>query len=171
MTIKQGLKFLDMFSFGCKYTPVFSIRQTYQIRGAIVMRDTIEMMNNPTFRKLFIMEPFPNINVFIDISCLISSMVITHANSYITIFTLRPAALPIGVFFPTDHRFLFPTTFFPLNNNTATRAMRRLSSDSFTAHPTVFRRLSSLYASTVITPSSALGAWFSTIYARMCTYA
>ena len=97
MTIKQGLKFLDAFSFSLKDKVVFLIRQTEQVLGAVIILDAIKMVDNPSFRQWFPVSFFPNKNMLTNIAIPIGSWMLRFMNKDIP-RTSYPPTFPIMMF-------------------------------------------------------------------------
>ena len=60
MSIKQCFQFLDTLGFSLKHKVMFPIREANQITRAVIVFNSIEMMNNPAFRQWFAMSFFPD---------------------------------------------------------------------------------------------------------------
>ena len=59
LSIKQSFKFLNTLCLGLKDEIVFLAGQCLKIANPVVPRHTIQVMDNPTLRKLFAIVGFP----------------------------------------------------------------------------------------------------------------
>lgn len=120
---------------GCSAMPLSRDRK--QVFNAIIIFNAIQVMDNPTCRKLSPIIILPNLNVFKDTPRLICPMMPTGKNSYISslfgfstlpTWMIRPLALfystgkahfsrrPIKHWFATFRARLFPVGFCPSFN-------------------------------------------------------
>jgi len=94
LSVDQCFKFLDTFSFGSQYEKMFSTWHTCQIRGSVIIFDSVKMMDVPTFRQWLTVNRFPYKNMFFNVripsGC---SRMFWHINTYISI-VVRYSALP-----------------------------------------------------------------------------
>ena len=91
---KQGFKFLDPLCFFGKNKIMLLRRECDKIDGAIIMLNTIKMMDYPFVRKLLVVCFLPNNDVFGYILSFISSWVVRLIK--INIFSYsHPATFPV----------------------------------------------------------------------------
>jgi len=94
LIIKKSLKFLNTLCLSFKNKIMFFIRKSLQILRTIIIFNSIQMMNNPTFRQWFTISFFPNKYVFKNIT-FYSSWMIRLVNMNITtrsfVFTPFPS--------------------------------------------------------------------------------
>lgn len=75
MIIKQCFQFLNSLCLCLKKQVVFFVRQGLKINKAIIIFNSIEMMDNPAFRKWRPMCLFPDKNMFQNIAVVCTRMV------------------------------------------------------------------------------------------------
>lgn len=90
--IKQGFQFLYSFR-SCLGQEVMGLfGHTDKVSGAIVISDSVQMMNNPTFWQRFTVSFFPDKNM-------LTNVAMRCSNKNITIYILNLATLPLRMFF------------------------------------------------------------------------
>ncbi len=114
MTIKQGFKFLDAFSFSLKHKIMLLVGQTEQVLGSVIILDTIKMMDYPSLRQRFAVSFFPDKNMLTNIAISISSLMVRSMNKDISRASYLPT-FPIMMFgFPLNQMCYFairPSSF------------------------------------------------------------
>lgn len=129
LIIKKGFKFLNALSLGLKNMKVLFTRQRNQVVGAVIIPNTIKVMNNPTRRYLLLVRCFPYQDVLPSIWMVLSSLarVIYH---HITQGIPISSTLPVCAIFAKARTHLprFPQVL----PRTATASVRILGSRSAT---------------------------------------
>lgn len=100
LMIKQAFKFLDTLSLSPKDKVMLLIRETYQIIGAVVIRNTIKVMHNPAPGQWPSICLLPYKDMFKYITIFKSPRVLRLINKNITIRMNGSTALPSVRFFP-----------------------------------------------------------------------
>lgn len=114
MIIKQCLKLLNTLGFSLKNKVVFLIREGYQISRSVVILDSIQVVNEPTFRQAFVIRFFPNHNMFLNMTPFSSAWMFWHIYTYITPVTFCTTTFPKGrVFSSIFGKFLSYIWAFP----------------------------------------------------------
>lgn len=113
LPIKRSLKFLYSFSFSLENKTMFHIRQGNKITKTIIIFDTIQMMNYPTFWQQSAICFFPNQSMFQRISMPVSLWVCRQINKNITSSSSKSSAFPVGVLCrKPNNRTMQLTAFF-----------------------------------------------------------
>ncbi len=118
LAIKPSLKLLYSLGLSLKDVVVFSIRQCYQIAGAIIARHPVQMVDNPAFGQNFIVGNLPNVNMLTDISRFICPWVVWSQNHNVAIRGCSPTSNPLRMFLAL---LQFSSTFSTAFGNRATR--------------------------------------------------
>ena len=98
MTIKQSFKFLYPFCLSLKHKIMLLIRHGYQILGAIIILDAVQVVDYPAFRQWLAVSLFPNKNVFHNIAIFTCTMMLTFEYHNI-VMAFDFATFPIRVMF------------------------------------------------------------------------
>ena len=83
MTVKNSFQFLNTLCLGLKNKGMFLARQAYQIARAVVVSDTIKVMDYPALRQWFAVCLFPDKDMLKDISLFTCSWVVRSVYQYI----------------------------------------------------------------------------------------
>jgi len=97
LVIKQSLKLLDSLPHSWNKKRMSFSWHSYQVIRAVIIFNTIQMVDKPTFRKFFIMSLFPYIAMFKYISPFRSFL--TSTNQDITL-SRCPSTFPISIISP-----------------------------------------------------------------------
>lgn len=114
---QQTFKLLNASCFYPKYEVVFFVGQSLQIVGAVVILNSIKVVNNPSFGQFLAVCPLPHNNVLKDITIPICSRVLPVPYKNIAISMKRATALPpmsslhCGVGYPSKTMVLFHFAF------------------------------------------------------------
>lgn len=139
LVIKQCLKLLYSFCLSLKHGTMLSIRQCYQITRSVIVFDSIQVMNEPTFRQCSIIGSLPNHNMFLNMPSISSAWMFRHINTYIPPVTFCATTFPEGRVFSSIFGIFFSYIWaFP-----------------------------SLYCSTSPTSNSIVATWLATVNARL----
>lgn len=113
LSVKQGFQLLNTTGFGFQDKEMFSIRQALQIYRMVIILNSIEMMNNPTFRQWLTMSLFPNEDMFSHISIVHSSRVFRVVGMDIATTIFNLASFPIVMVFSLSEKSREDFTSFP----------------------------------------------------------
>lgn len=120
MVVKQSFKFLNtLLEFGY-YQSMLLFRFSKQIRRAIIILDSIIVMNFPAFRHWSAVSLFPNKDMLKDIAPLNCSWIVRFINKNITVATFNPTPSPGMRFFPFRAVPMFVTGFRPRGDKNTT---------------------------------------------------
>ena len=78
LSIEERFQLLDTFSFNLQNEIMFSIRQCYKISWAVVIFNSIQVMNYPTWWQPLSISFFPIIQMLLDITYSICSRMLRH---------------------------------------------------------------------------------------------
>lgn len=167
LIIKQCFKFLNAFSFSSKDKIVLSIRQGYEVLYSVVMFNSIEMMNYPTFRQWLTIGLFPYKQMLSDmiIKC---SWMSRGINENISCFFLKSATLPLIVLLSCT---TMPTTITSNSCQSFHVAMLTPCSSTVSRFTTIYTEVSRFSTRFTRTVDASLrlapNAGFTAIYARI----
>ena len=94
MTIKQGFKFLNTPRLSLENKVMFFVRQAFEVFRAVIILNSIQVVNYPVFRQWFAVSFFPDKNVFQYIASSTSSTVVFFQNENVAIFSLNSPTFP-----------------------------------------------------------------------------
>lgn len=96
MIIKHSFKFLNTFCFGLKDEIMFLVRQGLQINWAIIVWNTIKVMDNPTIRQRLAVSFFPYKDVLKNVTLLFySSRMVRSIYQDIAIGSYNATTFPV----------------------------------------------------------------------------
>lgn len=110
MILKQGFKLLNPFCFSLKDKVVLFIGQCFQICNSIIVRDSIQVMNNPSRGQGLPIGFFPNKNMLTDIPIPIGTGMF-RAQAHSIAIAERSATFPVMMFGSSTNElraFTFP---------------------------------------------------------------
>ena len=110
LVIKQGFQFLNSFSLSLKDKVVFPIGETNKIQRTVIIRNPIQVMNNPAFRQRFAMGLLPDKDMFCYIAITecpwVVRLVDADIASVVFIFATFPSIVVLP-FLPKSATFAF----------------------------------------------------------------
>ena len=123
LIIKQSLKLLDAFGFSLKDKIVFFVRQANKITRAIVVFNSVKVVDNPIFRELFALSFLPYQDMFKHHTPPCRSMMAWQVDVNITTSCDKPAAYSfLSFFIPILFQFLSSWACYPTVFNGARKA-------------------------------------------------
>lgn len=112
MIVEQGFQFLNTLCLSFKNKIMLPVGQGYKVSRAIIMFDSIKMMNYPSFGQWLSVGLLPNKDVFHDIASFLSMRMRWLANINISTCTESSATFPERMFFRGSIFEMFNETFF-----------------------------------------------------------
>ena len=100
LIIKQCFQFLNALGFSLKQKGMFLGGHSHKIHGAVIIPDTIKVMNYPLPWDRLTVIFFPFKNMLSNISTFVCSLVRWKVYKYITRFNSDPTAFPRWVILP-----------------------------------------------------------------------
>lgn len=84
LSIKLGFKLLYTFGLSLKHKIVFFIRQPFQVSGAVIIFNSVQVMDYPSWGQRFFIRLFPDPNMFQNEAMPICSGMVRYEDKYIS---------------------------------------------------------------------------------------
>ncbi len=168
LLLKQSFKFLNAFCFSLEQQFMFLVLHRYQIYNSVIIRDTVKVMDYPSFWQRFSINFLPNYYMFKNIIPNLPGMV-GLIKSYITCFDFHTSTLPIRAVYAFRVRRRISSSISPTIFHKAASTTNTFSPNWLTAIYTSIKKLLwvALLTAAAMTSNRSIRAKLTTVYTRM----